>query len=354
MEITDPTLPAQSWKSYYFAGTARIAVRTNGALAYLLSDHLGSTSLTVSPTGVKVADMQYKAWGETRTSTGTTPTDYQYTGQRNENSIGLYYYNARWYDASLGRFAQADTIIPAGVQGLDRYAYVSNSPLMATDPSGNTETCDADGYCGDQNNLPVSEQDMIRTIETEFSNVDILSGEWTLKELSFLYDNLKALLSSFGTVENLTEGVGNLVFSVVDEIKTGGDCDGAKACASVGENTTNITLTHRALNPENDKNIKNKGHDIPGFAIVHEIGHAFDYHGHRIPQSWRFIQDVCTTPNHDCDGKNYMDQDFDQGGNYADEVYASAFAAYILGDMEQFSAQKNDIIAADIAGHTKH
>jgi RHS repeat-associated protein len=85
---------------------------------------------------VKVADIQFKAWGETRSSTGTTPTDYQFTGQRNESGIGLYYYNARWYDASLGRFAQADTVIPGGVQGYDRYAYVNNSPMNGTDPSG--------------------------------------------------------------------------------------------------------------------------------------------------------------------------------------------------------------------------
>ena len=32
--------------------------------------------------------------------------------------------------------AQADTIVPGGVQGLDRYAYVNNSPVMYTDPSG--------------------------------------------------------------------------------------------------------------------------------------------------------------------------------------------------------------------------
>lgn len=33
-------------------------------------------------------------------------------------------------------FAQADSIIPPGVQGLDRYAYVNNSPMNYTDPSG--------------------------------------------------------------------------------------------------------------------------------------------------------------------------------------------------------------------------
>ena len=50
--------------------------------------------------------------------------------------FGLMFYNARWYDPYIGRFAQADSIIPPGAQGLDRYAYVNNSPLNYTDPSG--------------------------------------------------------------------------------------------------------------------------------------------------------------------------------------------------------------------------
>jgi hypothetical protein len=36
----------------------------------------------------------------------------------------------------LGRFAQADSIVPGGVQGLDRYAYVNNAPVQNTDPTG--------------------------------------------------------------------------------------------------------------------------------------------------------------------------------------------------------------------------
>ena len=46
------------------------------------------------------------------------------------------FYNARWYDPALRRFAQADSIVPGGVQGLDRYAYVNNSPMNYVDPSG--------------------------------------------------------------------------------------------------------------------------------------------------------------------------------------------------------------------------
>lgn len=42
---------------------------------------------------------------------GTTLTSYQFTSQRNDAAIGLYFYNARYYDPALGRFIQADTIV---------------------------------------------------------------------------------------------------------------------------------------------------------------------------------------------------------------------------------------------------
>ncbi|HNC09954.1 MAG TPA: RHS repeat-associated core domain-containing protein, partial [Anaerolineales bacterium] len=57
---------------------------------------------------------------------GATPTDYQFTGQYSHQSdFGLMFYNSRYYDSSLGRFASPDTIIPEqsqGVQAWDRYA----------------------------------------------------------------------------------------------------------------------------------------------------------------------------------------------------------------------------------------
>jgi len=134
---------------YYYAGAQRIAMRTNGTLNFLIGDHLGSTSLTTSATGTVISELRYKAWGEVRYSNGTTATKYQYTGQYSYDSdFGLHFYNARWYDPSLGRFAQADTFIPGGVQGLDRYAYVNNSPINYTDPSGHTIPCEQGDVCG--------------------------------------------------------------------------------------------------------------------------------------------------------------------------------------------------------------
>ncbi|MCI0554935.1 MAG: RHS repeat-associated core domain-containing protein, partial [Anaerolineae bacterium] len=138
---------------YYYAGAQRVALRTNGTLNYLLGDHLGSTSLTTDANGNVISEMRYKAWGETRYASGTTPTKYTYTGQYSYVSdFGLHFYNARWYDSSLSRFAQADTIVVEGIQGLDRYAYANNSPVRYIDPSGHDVQCTLDEGCWETNN----------------------------------------------------------------------------------------------------------------------------------------------------------------------------------------------------------
>jgi hypothetical protein len=52
------------------------------------------------------------------------------------------------YDPALKRFISADTIVPPGVQGLDRYAYVNNSPMNYVDPSGHDPWwCEGDDLC---------------------------------------------------------------------------------------------------------------------------------------------------------------------------------------------------------------
>ncbi|KXK10958.1 MAG: YD repeat-/RHS repeat-containing protein, partial [Chloroflexi bacterium OLB14] len=134
-------------------------MRKNGILSYIFGDHLGSTSLITNESGNLVSETKYKACplaikrlgmlreGEIRYSSGANPTDYTFTGQFSyADDFGLMFYNARWYDPSLGRFAQADTIVPSGVQGYDRYAYVNNSPVIYTDPSGH-KICDEEFGC---------------------------------------------------------------------------------------------------------------------------------------------------------------------------------------------------------------
>ena len=149
---------------YYYAGAQRIALRTNGTLNYLLGDHLGSTSLPTDAVGNVISEMRYKAWGETRYASGTTPTKYQYTGQYSYVSdFGLHFYNARWYDSSLSRFASADSIVPLanqGSQAWDRYAYTSNNPIRYVDPSGH-RNCEEDGYNCPGNDIQYIRQSQI-------------------------------------------------------------------------------------------------------------------------------------------------------------------------------------------------
>ncbi len=53
---------------------------------------------------------------------------------------GLYDYGGgtRWYDPSLGRWAQANSVVPDSQNLLDydRYSYVRNNHLRYADPSG--------------------------------------------------------------------------------------------------------------------------------------------------------------------------------------------------------------------------
>lgn len=129
---------------YYYAGSQRIAMRTgsgttNTNLKWLLGDHLGSTSITANYDGASPVTQLYKPWGEVRYQNGTLPTGYTYTGQYSHtDDFGLMFYNARWYDPVLGRFAQADPIMtrPFNPSAFDKYSYVENNPIKYNDPSG--------------------------------------------------------------------------------------------------------------------------------------------------------------------------------------------------------------------------
>ncbi|MHC1730421.1 MAG: RHS repeat-associated core domain-containing protein [Bacteroidales bacterium] len=87
--------------------------------------------------GGSESEQRYTAWGSSRYASGSTPTKEKYTGQL-EAETGLYFYNARWYDPALGRFLQADVIVPDpyNVLDWDRYSYSRNNPIKYNDPTG--------------------------------------------------------------------------------------------------------------------------------------------------------------------------------------------------------------------------
>ncbi len=111
---------------------------TSGSISYFHADHLGSTNVLMDGNGNSEEDLVYYPYGETFTNTGTADVAYKYTGKERDGSTGLYFYEARYYDAALGRFISADTIVPSATapQTLNRYTYANNNPILYTDPSG--------------------------------------------------------------------------------------------------------------------------------------------------------------------------------------------------------------------------
>jgi YD repeat-containing protein len=81
---------AYEWTStsttkYYYLGGKRVALRTAAGVTYLHGDHLGSASLT---TGVVSSSARYYPFGGDRWTSGSMPTDFQFTGQRKEAGFG--------------------------------------------------------------------------------------------------------------------------------------------------------------------------------------------------------------------------------------------------------------------------
>ena len=136
-------------KQYSFGGRF-VAVRgPSGALSFLLQDQINSTVYVLDAYSNKQASRGYYTFGATRFIEGTMPTDYHFTGQR-EDGTGLYYYNSRFYDPYLGNFISPDTVVPDPTKLIDynRYLYAAGNPVKYNDPTGHQAACAAgDRWC---------------------------------------------------------------------------------------------------------------------------------------------------------------------------------------------------------------
>ncbi|MBU2571886.1 MAG: RHS repeat-associated core domain-containing protein, partial [Gammaproteobacteria bacterium] len=85
--------------------------------------------------GSVLTAQSYGAFGNVLSQTGPGNNRLKYTG-REEDSTGLYYYRARYYDPFIGRFISED---PLGFNAGDVnfYVYVGNNPVNNNDPTGN-------------------------------------------------------------------------------------------------------------------------------------------------------------------------------------------------------------------------
>ena len=144
--------PNGNYFTYYHSINGRMVAFTNsdsGDTTWMGSDIVNSTAVTRDENGV-VNTQRYTPFGELRNDDGLA-TDHRYTGQVLDESTGLAFYNARYYDPAIGRFVTPDSIVPNPNNGQDynRYTYVRNNPIRYSDPSGNCPVQPAYAGCTD-------------------------------------------------------------------------------------------------------------------------------------------------------------------------------------------------------------
>ena len=120
----------------HIPGTDNVLVWYEGAdtlnRRWLAHDERGSTTLITDATGNNFGINAYDEYGIPQS---TNLGRFQYTGQTWLPELGMYYYKARIYSPTMGRFMQTD---PKGYDdGPNWYNYVHGDPMNLSDPMGN-------------------------------------------------------------------------------------------------------------------------------------------------------------------------------------------------------------------------
>jgi len=119
----------------YLIGHETLGQWDGSEWVYYLPDALGSIRQATNDTGAVTDSREWTPFG---VEVDTAQAGLGYTGEWFDDSAGMVYLRARWYDDREGRFTQPDAFfgsirLPSS---LHQYVYVRNTPILLTDPSG--------------------------------------------------------------------------------------------------------------------------------------------------------------------------------------------------------------------------
>lgn len=137
----------------YIRGLSLVAAVKNGQATYYHYNAHGDVVQLTNSSGSVTKDYTYDAFGVENAFSFTDENLFRYCGEQYDPETGNYYLRARYYDPTVGRFTQEDTVpyvsteYPNGQSiidplSLNLYTYCYNNPLRYRDPSGNVAVID--------------------------------------------------------------------------------------------------------------------------------------------------------------------------------------------------------------------
>ena len=122
----------------YTQGNGLISEVRGSTSKFYKADDLGTTRALTGSTGTTTDTLSTDAFGNTVSSTGSTPSPFGFVGgagYQTDSDTGLMLLGHRYYDPSTGRFLSRDPI----QAGYNWYTYCNNDPVNAVDPEGLAE-----------------------------------------------------------------------------------------------------------------------------------------------------------------------------------------------------------------------
>lgn len=109
------------------------------------TDIVGTVRAVTDIYGAVVARYAYEPFGSLTTASGLVDGElHRFTGKPSDLETSLSYFNARYYDPTLGRFTSSD---PAR-DGLNWFVYCNGNPIVLVDQNGEVPICVITGMIG--------------------------------------------------------------------------------------------------------------------------------------------------------------------------------------------------------------
>ncbi len=121
----------------YLHGLDLVAQSDGVSTEYFAYDGLGSVRQILNSAGSPLLTQTFDPYGNPYASTGVNESNWGYTGEY-QDSNGLVFLRARYYNPAQGRFFQLDSWKGTSnqPQTLNPFVYTGNNPINYVDPSG--------------------------------------------------------------------------------------------------------------------------------------------------------------------------------------------------------------------------